>query len=192
MDQYNKMPPAVQEVFDSLVGDKMLFGSRSMASRWATDGFNPAVKIGCKIDDETDWDIAAEFNADNVVILRKAGFKSKDGDELYAKDDLTQTIFTRTILSDLSDDIMEDTITIHIVLRKQNSFFMSVWDNIDPKYYYEHLWKRGPKYTNTRYRSHKDKIKKEIRDAMNQLYSSAWFNMQSNNQSVVEFGGVNW
>jgi hypothetical protein len=189
MDQYNKMPPAVQEVFDSLVGDKMLFGSRSMASRWATDGFNPAVKIGCKIDDETDYDIAAEFNADNVVILRKAGFKSRDGDELYAKDDLTQTIFTRTILS---DDIMESTTTIHIILRKNNSFFMSVWDNIDPKYYYEHLWKRGPKYTNTRYRSHNDKIKKEIRDAMNQLYASAGFNMQSNNKLVVEFGGVNW
>ena len=190
MDQYNKMPPAVQEVFDSLVGDKMLFGSRSMASRWATDGFNPAVKIGCKIDDETDYDIAAEFNADNCRILLQAGFKSRDGDELYAKDDLTQMIFTRTILS---DDIMESTTTIHIVLRKQNSFFMSVWDNIDPKYYYEHLWKRGPRFANNRhYLTHKDKIKKEIRDAMNQLYASAGFNMQSNNKLVVEFGGVNW
>ena len=185
MDQYNKMPPAVQEVFDSLVGDKMLFGSRSMASRWATDNFNPAVKIGCKIDDGTDWDIAAEFNADNVVILRKAGFTSKNSDELYAKDDLTQTIFTRIIFS---DDIMESTTTIHIILRKNNSFFMSVWDNIDAKYYYEHLWKRGPKFANTRYRGHKDKIKNEIRDAMNQLYASAGFNMQSNNQLVVEFG----
>lgn len=172
MDQYNKMPPAVQEVFDSLVGDKMLFGSRSMASRWATDTFNPAVKIGCKIDDETDYDIAAEFNAENIAALRSAGFTSRDGNELYAKDDLTKVIFTKQIPSGVGD-IFEQIVSVHVILRKNNSFFMAVWDDIDPQYYYEHLWKRGPKYSLRKY--NKDKIRKEIRDAMNQLYDSKKF-----------------
>jgi hypothetical protein len=187
MDQYNKMPPAVQQVFDSLVGDKMLFGSRSMASRWATDTFNPAIQIGSKITPSTDYDIAAEFNEDNCRILTQAGFKSKEGDALYSKDDLTQMIFTAD-MGDGTDVIFEQNVTIHIVLRKQNSFFMTVWDSIEAEYYYNHLWKRGPRYTNSRYRKQSDRIKTEIRDIMNQLYSSADFNMQSNNKLIVEFG----
>ena len=180
MDQYNKMPPAVQEVFDSLVGDKMLFGSRSMASRWASETFNPASNIGCVITVDTDWDIAAEFNAENIVALRNAGFVSRKGDELYAKDNLTQIIFTKNIV-DGYGDIFDQIVPIHVILRKRNSFFMTVWDNIDAEYYYNHLWKRGPKFTNTRYLGQFDKMKKEIRDAMNQLYASAEFNEFSGN-----------
>jgi hypothetical protein len=181
MDQYNKMPPTVQEVFDSLVGDKMLFGSRSMAARWASETFNPAVKIGCIIAADTDWDIAAEFNAENIVALRNAGFTSREGDELYAKDDLTQIIFSKNIVGLDPGDIFAQIVPIHVILRKRNSFFMTVWDNIDAEYYYNHLWKRGPKFTNTRYKGHRDLVKKEIRDAMNQLYASAEFNEFSGN-----------
>ena len=181
MDQYNKMQPAVQEVFDSLVGDRMLFGSRSMAARWASETFNPASKIGCMITVDTDWDIAAEFNKENVIALRNDGFVSREGDELYAKDNLTQVISTKHI-ADGSGDIFDQIVPIHVILRKNNSFFMTVWDNIDAEYYYNHLWKRGPKFTNTRYRGHNDKIKKEIRDAMNQLYASAEFNEFSDNK----------
>jgi hypothetical protein len=182
MDQYNKMPPAVQEVFDSLVGDRMLFGSRSMASRWASETFNPASKIGCMITVDTDWDIAAEFNKENIVALHNAGFASRNGDELYAKDNLTQVIFTKNIAVG-SGDIFDQIVPIHVILRKNNSFFMTVWDNIDAEYYYNYLWKRGPKFykfLTKRYMHHRDAVKKEIRDAMNQLYASAEFNELSN------------
>jgi hypothetical protein len=178
MDQYNKMPPAVQEVFDSLVGDKMLFGSRSMAARWASETFNPAVKIGCRIDSETDYDIAAEFNAENVTALRNAGFNSKMNNELYAADHLTQAISAKVIASSTDPlNLFAYNMTVHVVLRKQNTFFMTVWDNIDAEYYYNYLWKRGPKFATDRYRKqNSDMVKKEIRDAMNQLYASAEFN----------------
>lgn len=182
MDQYNKMPPAVQEVFDSLVGDKMLFGSRSMASRWATDTFNPAEKIGKEIHASTDYDIAAEFNQKNIDFLESIGFHGAD--HLYLKDDLTQEIFKKTIVA--TGGPFGQMVEVQVIMRKQNSLFMSVWENISAEYYYEYLWKRGPRFKRMRAPA----IRKEIREAMNQLYSSMQFNMQDDTAVKVQFGDL--
>lgn len=166
--QYNVMPAEVQQVFDSLVGDKILFGSRSMAARPATERWNPAYYIGSLITVDTDWDIAAEFNQENIDILQRLGFEGTD--KLYVKDDLTYEIFKKYIV--VPGPKAKHEVSIEVILRMHNTFFMNVWDNISAEYYYNNLWKRGPGFPK---RYTKDNIKNDIRCKMNKLYLVAGY-----------------
>jgi hypothetical protein len=165
MDEFNKMPDSVREVFDALKGDKMLFGSRSMASRWVTDTFNPAIMIGNKISVTTDWDIAAEFTDENIKILEKMGFVGTTN--LYHPDDLTQEIYCNRVKVPAGSG-MPHLVEVQVILRNNNRLFMDVWESVTPEFFYNNLWKRGPKYI----RMKKDSAKSMIQQTMNQLYAS--------------------
>lgn len=172
MTEPNYMPDAVREVFDSLKGDRTLFGSRSMAARPATSTFDPAEKIAKSIYANTDYDISAEFTQENIDILQSMGFTGvNDIDKLYVRDDLTRDIFKKMVSYSSESKFFSNVIEVQVILRVNNTLFMDVWDRITPEFYYNNLWKRGPGVK--RHRKGTTAMKEYIKDTMNRFYKSS-------------------
>jgi hypothetical protein len=154
------------------LGYAMLFGSRSMASRRAVEGFDPQVMIGSQITDDTDWDFSASYNEANHDALIEAGFTYWPPEDLSYKDDLTTGVYIKTYPHkfDMNNpEIFSGTPTANVVLRNDFYLFRQVWDSMDPKFYHDYVWKRSPNYEFQELGSTKEKI----RDIMNQLFRTA-------------------
>ena len=156
----------------SKLGYAMLFGSRSMASRPAVEGFDPYVMIGSQIFDETDWDFSAPYNEKNHEALIEAGFVYWPPDDLSYKDDLTTGVYIKVYPHkfDMTNPITyTDAPVANVVLRNDFYLFRQVWDSMDPKFYHDYVWKRSPNYEFQELGLTKGKI----RDIMNQLFRTA-------------------
>jgi hypothetical protein len=156
----------------SKLGYAMLFGSRSMASRPAVEGFDPYVMIGSQIFDETDWDFSAPYNEANHDALIDAGFAYWPPEDLSYKDDLTTGVYIKVYPHkfDMKNPmIFSGTPTANVVLRNDFYVFRQVWESMDPKFYHDYVWKRSPNYAFDEMSLTKGKI----RDIMNQLFRTA-------------------
>jgi hypothetical protein len=138
----------------------MLFGSRSMARKTATETFDPEVMIGARINRFTDWDFSAPANSANYGALTAAGYAYYPRNCLSYADNLTQCIFSKEY---------SEGHRVHVVLRKDYALFRQVWYSIDAQFYYTYLWKRSPYYDDYEIA---DK-KQAICAVMNQLYATA-------------------
>jgi hypothetical protein len=150
----------------------MPFGSRSMASRPAHDGFDPAFMIGSQITDETDWDFSAPYSEKNHEVLIGAGYVYFPPEHLSYKDDLTTGVYFKSYPHkfDMKNfEIFSGIPTANVVLRNDFYLFRQVWNSMDPKFYYDHIWKRSPTYDHLNLSF----TKTTIRDIMNQLFRTA-------------------
>lgn len=156
----------------SKLGYAMLFGSRSMASRRAVEGFDPAIMIGSQITDETDWDFSAPYSEENHAALIEAGFTYWPPDDLSYKDSLTTGVYIKIYMHefDMDNPVIYSTPPVaNVVLRNDFYIFRQVWNSVDPKFYYDHIWKRSPTYDHLNLGF----TKESIRDIMNQLFRTA-------------------
>lgn len=148
-----------------------LFGSRAMASRPATESFDPSVVICSQITKETDWDFSQQYTVGTHRYLVSAGFQCFTAKELdgYA-DDLTQAVYIKQYVKDssfLKLPLFDNIVTVNVVLHSDEALFRQVWGSINAEFYYTYLWKRSPSY------DHIDdtyEIKARIKSIMNQLY----------------------
>lgn len=150
----------------------MLFGSRSMASRPAVEGFDPAIMIGTQITDETDWDFSAPYTEKNHAALLEAGFVYWPPENLSYKDSLTTGVYIKTYIHKFDKDnpvIYSTAPVANVVLRNDYPLFCQVWESIDPEFYYKHIWKRSPTYDFQQL----SLTKETIRNIMNQMFRTA-------------------
>jgi hypothetical protein len=148
------------------------FGSRSMATRPAQEGFDPAVMIGSQIDDSTDWDFTAPYSEKNHEALISSGYAYWPPEALSYKDDLTTGVYIKSYMHkfDMSNPIIYSGVpTANVVLRNDYYIFRQVWESIDPEFYYKHIWKRSPRYDFQEMRL----TKEMIRDILNQMFRTA-------------------
>jgi hypothetical protein len=156
----------------SKLGYAMLFGSRSMASRPAVEGFDPAVMIGSQITDETDWDFSAPYSEKNQDALAAAGFAYWPPGALSYKDDLTMGVYIKTYIQEFdtkNPGFYTAAPVVNVVLRNDFYVFRQVWESMDPQFYHDYIWKRSPNYVYQEMSLTKGKI----RDIMNQLFRTA-------------------
>lgn len=170
------MNDALDQMFGDvkLLGVNMLFGSRSMASRPATENFVPSKMIGSRIDDSTDWDFSAPHNEKNHQVLISKGFSYWPKSDLSYRDDLTMGVYIKGYPHKFdmkNPQIYSGHPVANVVLRNDYHIFRQVWESIDPEFYYQHLWKRGPRYEF----SEMAQTKTEIRNIMNQLFKTAGY-----------------
>jgi hypothetical protein len=150
----------------------MHFGSRSMASRPAVEGFDPAIMIGSQITGETDWDFSARYTESNHAALIKAGFVYWPPEDLSYKDSLTTGVYIKTYMHkfDMKNPVIYSSVPVaNVVLRNDYPLFCQVWNSIDPQFYHDYVWKRSPNYDSQELSLTKGKI----RDIMNQLFKTA-------------------
>lgn len=179
---YVHIAPEVVMTDIAKLSSAMLFGSRSMASRPAKEGFDPAVMIGAQITDTTDWaqsvvyttdwDFSAPATQENHDILLNAGYIYYPPADLSYKDDLTEGVYIKTYHPpfDISNPIIyTDPPIANVILRNDHALFCQVWNSIDPEFYYKYIWKRSPNYDG----QYLSLTKEKIRDIMNQLFKTA-------------------
>jgi len=151
-----------------------LFGSRSMAARSATKGFDPSFMIGAQITEETDWDFSEQYSEYTHSYLLSAGFTHYDSADLAPYgDNLTVGVYIKdyTPKSDWGLlNIFTDAPTVNIVLHSNEELFRQVWDAITPEFYYRHLWKRSPQLDHIGTMGER---KLHISEMMNQLFAVA-------------------
>lgn len=172
MNKVFHVTPEVMMNDISKLDNAMLFGSRSMASRPAKEGFDPAVMIGAQIDGNTDWDFSAPYSEKNHDALAAAGFAYWPPGALSYKDELTRGVYIKTYPHkfDMFNPVIYDSVpTANVVLRSDYPLFVQTWDSIDPEFYYNHIWKRSPTYEFQERRLAKERI----RDIMDQLFRTA-------------------
>lgn len=172
MNKVFHIAPEVMMTDISKLDNAMLFGSRSMASRPAKEGFDPAVMIGAQIDGDTDWDFSAPYSEKNHDALAAAGFAYWPPGALSYKDELTMGVYIKTYPHkfDISNPVIYDSApVVNVVLRNDYPLFVQTWDSIDPEFYYKHLWKRGPNYEF----QERGLTKETIRNIMDQLFITA-------------------
>jgi hypothetical protein len=147
----------------------VLFGSRSMASRPAVEGFDPRVMIGSQITDDTDWDFSAPYSEKNHDALAAAGFAYWPPGILSYKDDLTTGVYIKqyTHKFDVNTPIRTPPV-VNVILRNDHAIFCQAWNSVDPKFYHDFLWKRSPNYMFQEL----SLTKETIRDIMNQLFKT--------------------
>jgi hypothetical protein len=143
----------------------MQSGSRSMAAKAPVEGFDPAIMIGERITQDTDWDFNAPANAENHHALLAAGYTHFNRDQLVYVDALCQGIYVKNIVSANALDIT----SVQVVLRSDYWLFRETWYSIDPQFYYNYIWKRSPCYRGYS----NSEVKERIRDIMNQLFTTA-------------------
>jgi hypothetical protein len=165
---------APDRVMDDIakLSSAVLFGSRSMASRPAKEGFDPAVMIGAQINDSTDWDFSAPYTQENHDILINAGYIHWPAEQLGYRDELTEGVYIKTYPHkfDLSNPVVYSGVpTANVVLRNDYPLFCQTWNSIDLEFYYKHLWKRSPNYDG----QDLSFTKETIRDIMDQLFRTA-------------------
>lgn len=172
----------------------MLFGSRSMAARSAVkefdtkvmtryrsmaecqtvEDFDPAIMIGAKITDKTDWDFSQKYSDHTHSYLLSAGFTHYNKNELATyTDKLTIGIYSKEYFPkpDWSFTSIFSTVPkVHVVLHSDEALFRQVWNRISPEFYYNYLWKRSPRFDCT---DSMGERKLQIREIMNQLYEVA-------------------
>lgn len=170
----NKLYVAPEMVMDDIakLDSAVLFGSRSMASRPAVEEFDPAFMIGSQITDETDWDFSAPYSEKNHSALIESGFVYWPPEDLSYKDSLTTGVYIKQYMHkfDVKNPVIYSSAPVaNVVLRNDFYIFRQVWDSIDPKFYYDHIWKRSPTYDHLNMSLTKEKI----RDTMNQLFKTA-------------------
>jgi hypothetical protein len=170
----NKLYIAPKIVMDDIakLDWAILFGSRSMASRPAVEGFDPSVMIGSQITDETDWDFSAPYSEKNHEALIEAGFVYWPPEDLSYKDDLTTGVYIKQYMHkfDMKNPVIYSSVPVaNVVLRNDFFLFHQVWNSIDPKFYHDYIWKRSPKYD----LQELSLTKETIRDIMNQLFKTA-------------------
>jgi hypothetical protein len=119
-----------------------LGGSRRMAVLGAERGIVFALRPG------TDYDFYATWEQEVVADLKNAGF-TKTSTEYEYYDDETVAIM-----------IMDD---VQIVLRKDAEFYSNVFENINPQFFHDYLWKSGPNSPSP----------DQIRNIFNQLFQTA-------------------
>lgn len=159
------------------IGHPKLFGSRSMATRPAKEGFVPSVTIGSQITASTDWDFSQQYSPEIHHYLVSAGFAHYTSEQLspYA-DDLTLGVYIKEYSPkwDWKNPTwfsQDDIVKVNIVLHSNEALFRRVWNSIDAEFYYKYLWKRGPRF------DYLDNdlctIKSHIKEVMNQLLAIA-------------------
>ena len=150
----------------------MPFGSRSMTSRPAVEGFDPAIMVGSQITGETDWDFSAPYSESNHTALIEAGFMYWPPDDLSYKDSLTTGVYIKQYMHkfDMKNPVIYSSVPVaNVVLRNDYPLFCQVWNSIDPQFYHDYVWKRSPNYDSQELSLTKGKI----RDIMNQLFRTA-------------------
>ena len=171
MNEFCNVPQTMADDISKL-GCAMLFGSRSMTSRPAAEGFDPAVMIGSQVTDETDWDFSAPYNEANHEALIEAGFAYWPPEDLSYKDELTTGVYIKVYPHKFgmnNPEIFCGTPTANVVLRNDYPLFCQVWNSMDPKFYHDYIWKRSPNYDEQEL----SLTKEAIRDIMNQLFRTA-------------------
>lgn len=156
----------------SKLDNAMMFGSRSMASRPAKEGFDPSVMIGAQITDSTDWDFSAPYTLENHTILLASGYIHWPAEQLGYRDELTEGVYIKTYPHkfDVSNPVAYNGVpTANVVLRNDHALFCQVWNSIDPEFYYNHIWKRSPTYDYL----NMPFTKETIRNIMDQLFRTA-------------------
>jgi hypothetical protein len=149
----------------------ILFGSRSIASRPAVEGFDPAIMIGSQITDETDWDFSAPYSEKNHNTLIESGFMYWPPEDLSYKDSLTTGVYIKKYIHkfDMKNPTIYSSAPVaNVVLRNDHAIFCQAWNSVDPKFYHDFLWKRSPNYEFQELGLTKNKI----RDIMNQLFKT--------------------
>jgi hypothetical protein len=147
------------------VSGMYLFGSRSMAVR---DGykrvddteFDVRYKIASHINSETDFDYAAP----NCYKLRERlvtnGWQEVEVAGLYHPCSLMKGLFVK----------QKNGQSVQILMRSNHVMFMTAWESIDPKFWYQYLWKSSPDFEFKRLATKEQK--KRITDIISQYYSS--------------------
>ena len=159
------------------LGYPRLFGSRSMAIRPAKEGFVPAIMIGSQINNTTDWDFSSQYTEEAHHYLVAAGFTHYTAESIspYA-DDLTAGVYIKEYVPSFDwknpkTYSINEVAKVNIVLHIDEPLFRCVWDSIDAEFYYQYLWKRGPRFDYLDYDL--CEVKMRIKTVMNQLYSTA-------------------
>lgn len=180
MSNFDRIPT---EIYDDIkhLSPYMLYGSRDMASRPAvsefehmtTETFIPAEMIGSKILKETDYDFAVPDTPANREVLMNNEFDLFE-DQLYYRDDVTSAVYVKKYYPHLGFNKTSsrgpgDMHVVNVVLKNDYPLFRQVWYSIDPEFYHDFLWKRGPNYEHCK----KTLTKAKIRNIMNQLFRTA-------------------
>lgn len=152
----------------------MLYGSRSIATRAARDGFDPSVMIGAQIFPGTDYDFAAPDTPENHEILTMAGFNYWSEVQLNYKDSLTSAVYIKKYNPKYDPNKIQwvnlnEVPVVNVVLKKDFPLFRQVWNSIEPEFYYKHLWKRSPTYDGQELGLTKD----TIRGILDQMFKTA-------------------
>lgn len=105
-------------------------------------------KIPLLCDKQTDWDVAVQDNDKNRTILYKLGFKPMI--EREYEDSETVMVYESTI----------DEKKVQISLRKDLNKYKFIWSHISVDFYFNFIWKKGPKYMG----------KEGVRDFFNLIY----------------------
>lgn len=135
-----------------------LIGSREMASR-VSDFFN-INKITSLINNYTDYDYVVEDSEANHKYLEKIFGTNclSYSNNPYEPDLLTTGIY-------IGQSVTQE---VQFIVKKHSKEFIKLWDNIDPEFYYNYIWKQGPNI-DTMDNDYREKIKKVI----NQLITSS-------------------
>lgn len=116
-----------------------LFGSRSMAERPATQYFDPQKEIKPFIYPSTDWDFIMPNHTTWKKALRDDGYEEKELDKSpYPWSKGVDSIFVRYREND----------NTQVLIRNDYEVFIRLWWKIDPKFWHDWLWKRGPNKPN--------------------------------------------
>lgn len=141
-----------------------LFGSRSMALRKGYKDVNgeefDTDKIRKHLTEYTDYDYAAQYSRKLADRLEANGWKFIDTDGLYHPCKLMKALYVKKD---------EKGRNVQILLRKNHVLFQTVWDNLDPGFWYHYIWKSSPDFV---FRKFKKKTqKKMITEIIDQLYT---------------------